>query len=146
LIEIDRGRTPMFTNLSVFTYSFAMASHAGARQALIAQNMANADTPGFQPRDLQPFRSHFADMKEPGGNSRSRGLVAFRPGHLHGHSPSSAHWSEQNDAQTPTDPNKNGVSVEEEMLKAVETRRQHDRALAIYKSSLSVLRSSLGRP
>ena len=31
------------------------------------------------------------------------------------------------------------------MLKAVDVMRQHDRALAIYKSSLNILRTSLGR-
>ncbi len=43
------------------------------------------------------------------------------------------------------DPNGNSVSLETEMLNAVSAKRQHDRALAIYKSSLTVLRASLGR-
>jgi len=31
------------------------------------------------------------------------------------------------------------------MLRAVDVKRQHDRALAIYKSSLTVLRTAIGR-
>ena len=42
-------------------------------------------------------------------------------------------------------PNGNSVSIEEEMLNAVEIQREHDRALAIYKHSLDVLRLSIGR-
>ena len=55
---------------------------------------------------------------------------------------------ENEDEMPPERPHYEGptVSIEEEMLKAVEVTRQHDRALAIYKSSLSILRSSLGRP
>ena len=44
-----------------------------------------------------------------------------------------------------TNPNGNGVSLEEQMLHAVDVKRQHDRALAIYKFSLGVLRSSIGQ-
>ena len=43
------------------------------------------------------------------------------------------------------EPNGNSVSVEMEMMKAVDAKRSHDRALAIYRSSLSILRTSLGR-
>ena len=70
-------------------------------------------------------------------------MTATRAGHLHGGT--AAHgWAEF--AVSPSgDPNGNGVSVEEEMFKAIEVKRQHDRALTIYKSSMNILRSSLGR-
>jgi flagellar basal-body rod protein FlgB len=42
-------------------------------------------------------------------------------------------------------PNGNGVSLEQEMVKSVDARRQHDQALAIYKSALTIMRSTLGR-
>ena len=39
----------------------AMASHASARQSVVANNIANADTPGFKARDTQPFeKAQFA--------------------------------------------------------------------------------------
>ena len=43
------------------------------------------------------------------------------------------------------DPNGNTVSLELEMVKAVDADRQHGRALAIYRSGLTILRASLGR-
>jgi flagellar basal-body rod protein FlgB len=49
------------------------------------------------------------------------------------------------DEAQPTDPNGNSVSVEQEILRSVDAKRQHDRAIAIYRSSLKILRSSLGR-
>ncbi|MDG1803103.1 MAG: flagellar biosynthesis protein FlgB, partial [Paracoccaceae bacterium] len=42
-------------------------------------------------------------------------------------------------------PNGNSVSLEQEMLRSVDAQRQHNRALAIYKHTMTVLRSSLGR-
>ena len=45
----------MFQKLEVFRMSAAMAEHAGQRQAIAAQNMANVDTPGYQARRLASF-------------------------------------------------------------------------------------------
>ena len=70
-------------------------------------------------------------------------MTATRQRHLHGGSDAKS-WAEF-DAISSGDPNGNGVSLEEEMLKSVEVKRQHDRALAIYKSSMNILRTSLGR-
>jgi flagellar basal-body rod protein FlgB len=127
----------MFSDLNVFKTAYAMATHAGQRQAVIARNMANADTPGYQPRDLEAFQTAFEKT------GRQSEMTATRAGHLNG-AMAPAPWAEY-EAAPSGDPNGNGVSVEEEMLKAVEVKRQHDRALAIYKSSIGILRTSLGR-
>ena len=42
-------------------------------------------------------------------------------------------------------PNSNNVSVEVEMARGTDAKSSHDLALAVYKSSLDILRSSLGR-
>ena len=42
-------------------------------------------------------------------------------------------------------PNGNSVSVEEEMLAAVEVQREHSQALAIYRHAMGIIRTSLGR-
>ncbi|WP_170327822.1 FlgB family protein [Ruegeria arenilitoris] len=127
----------MFYDLNVFKTAHAMATHAGQRQAVIARNMANADTPGYQPRDIEAFQKAFEN------SGREVAMTATRAGHLNGASGPQP-WVEYEVAPS-GDPNGNGVSVEEEMFKAVEVKRQHDRALTIYKSSMNILRSSIGR-
>ncbi len=127
----------MFYDLNVFKTAYAMATHAGQRQAVISRNMANADTPGYQPRDIEAFRTAF---EKTGGEVA---MTATRAGHQNGDS-GAQHWAEYV-ADPSGDPNGNGVSLEEEMLKAVDVKRQHDRALAIYRSSIGILRTSLGR-
>ena len=42
-------------------------------------------------------------------------------------------------------PNGNSVSIEREMMKASEVRAEHDLALTVYKSSLNLMRSVIGR-
>lgn len=128
----------MFTDLNVFKAASALAVHAGQRQAIVAQNVANSDTPGYRARDIAPF-SQMLTSGEFGSEMR-----ASRARHLNGASGAGPTW-ETTTPVAPADPNGNSVSIENEMLKAVEVKRQHDRALAIYKSSLSILRTSLGR-
>lgn len=126
----------MFENLDVFKISSAMAKHAGTRQALISQNVANADTPGYQARDLPAFRAAYEV-------TGSVGQKATRAGHLNGSALMGS--SDPFDDRGATSPNGNTVSIEQEILKSTDTAREHDRALAIYKSALGILRSSLGR-
>ncbi|MBI6629384.1 FlgB family protein [Pontibaca salina] len=123
----------MFTELKVFKLAHAMASHAGRRQAVVAQNMANSDTPGYAARDI----SSFADLI---GKAGATTMHQTRPAHFSEFAKDAAQGS-----VGAVHRGSNTVSIEEEMLKAVEVTRQHDRALAIYKSSLSILRSSLGQ-
>lgn len=125
----------MFQNLEIFRMAHAMASHAGARQAVVARNMANADTPGYAAQDIAPFAESYLA-------GRNSGLRPTRGTHLNGTAGDYA-VIERRDAVP--DPNGNSVSLETEMLTAVAVKRQHDRALAIYKSSLTVLRAALGR-
>lgn len=138
----------MFENLDIFKMSHAMAVHAGQRQALIAQNVANADTPGYVARDLPEFKVTYEGQAPASGKFESHGMLptsqrATRATHLNGSSMSS-HISPIRQQDTAS-PDGNSVSIEQEMLKATDTLRQHERALAIYKSSLGILRASLGR-
>ncbi|MFW2545414.1 FlgB family protein [Primorskyibacter sp. 2E107] len=124
----------MFQNLDVFRTAMAMARHAGERQAYSAQNIANADTPGYRAKHLPDFQDTL------------RGALvtqrATREKHLNGSTERSVQIFETKDEM---DPNGNTVSLELEMVTAVNAKREHDRALAIYRNSLSVIRASLGR-
>ncbi len=128
----------MFTDLNVFKIAHASAVYAGQRQAIVSQNVANADTPGYKARDIAPFDQLMS------GFTAGSGMRASRANHLNGPSGDGLKW-ETVTPEAASDPNGNSVSIENEMLKAIETKRRHDRALTIYKSSLNILRTSLGR-
>ncbi|WP_136635978.1 FlgB family protein [Pseudooceanicola onchidii] len=127
----------MFKSIDVLRMASAMASHAGKRQGVIAANMANADTPGYRARDVTPF----TEMYRSKGATR---MQATRAGHMFGGGSTSQPdviFADSSDSS----PNGNTVSLEEQMLNGVEVRKQHDRALAIYRNGMTVLRASLGR-
>ncbi len=127
----------MYNSLDLFQTAGAMARHAGARQAVVARNIANADTPSFQAQAIPAFKDVYS-----GGASMH--MRVTRPGHLGGSGAQPAielHQSARGDAS----PNGNTVSIEEEMLHSVEVSREHNRALTIYRHAMTVLRTSLGR-
>lgn len=126
----------MFEKLDVVRMAQAMATHAGARQEAIARNIANADTPGYKAQDLPDFAQTFAALAP-------MAMRATRPGHLMAEDKINVPVPQASGGAA--SPNGNTVSLESEMVKAVEVRQQHDMALAIYRSSTNILRISLGR-
>lgn len=129
----------MFQNLTIFETAHAMGVHAGQKQALIAQNVANADTPGYIARDIPSFANVYAPARDGAFVHR-----ATRSGHLHGSVTGDVTAMAQEDRSFAA-PDGNSVSIETEMLRATDAKRQHDRSLAIYRSTLTILRASLGR-
>jgi flagellar basal-body rod protein FlgB len=127
----------MFDQLEIMKMSHGLARHAAARQAAVAQNVANVNTPGYKRVDVPSFAELHArpdpDM-----------LRATRPGHIG-----------RDEAFAPPVPrtvnggsaglNGNTVSLEDEIVKAAELRQQHDMALMVYQSALTVMRTALGR-
>lgn len=125
----------MFEKLELTRMAQALAAHSGARMAVIAENIANADTPGYKAKDLPPFADVFRDTDLP--------MRATRAGHLTSAGQRSLPVPERGKGHEA--PNGNSVSLEAEMVKSVEARQSHDMALAIYRATSDVIRASLGR-
>jgi flagellar basal-body rod protein FlgB len=127
----------MFDSLEILRMAGSLANHAADRQAHVARNVANADTPGYRARDLDSFAAVYR-------TGDGADLRRTRDGHVgpRGDASSAARLI---DAGGPAAPNGNTVSLEEEMIRSVEVKRGHDVALAVYRSSLDLLRASIGR-
>jgi flagellar basal-body rod protein FlgB len=125
----------MFEKLELTRMAQALAAQSGSRMAVIAQNVANADTPGYKTRDVPAFADVYA--------AEGLELRASRAGHLT--APSAALAPIADTVRGHDSPNGNSVSLEAEMVKSVEARQNHDMALAIYRATSDVIRASLGR-
>ncbi len=127
----------MFDRPEVLGMASAMAQNASVRLSAIARNVANADTPGYRAVDAPSFAESY----------KGAGMVpmrATRPGHIQpARGSDGAGLVFRPDANL--SPNGNNVSLETEMVAAAAVRRDHDLALTIYKTSLGLLRASLGR-
>lgn len=125
----------MFQKLGIFQMASSMARHAGQQQALISQNVAHSDTPGYVGKRLPPFAALYASP-DSGGLQK-----ATRSGHMHGNPDDLTMAAVE--MRGGDSPNGNTINLETELLSAAEAKSHHDRALAIYKSGLDVLRSTL---
>ena len=114
----------------------SLARHSGARQAQIAQNIANADVPGYRARDVASFSESFH-------RSQMNEVRTTREGHVSGRETGPSYRTV--DLGGEASPNGNNVSVDLEMARGTDAKSSHDLALAVYKSSMDILRTSIGR-
>ena len=119
-------RNGMLKDIAILARAGAMARHASERHALIAQNIANADTPGYRARELKPFDVQLVDAARK-GDRMSRGKLTR------------AYDIEGLDAA----PNGNTVSVEDQMARSVDAQSQHKAAMTIYRKALDLMRMSV---
>lgn len=126
----------MFDIPDVMRTAQGMARHAAARQVVIAENIAHANTPGYRARDLADFSATYAGAGK---------MLATRPGHLDAGSQNQAARVTVDSDAPARSPNGNTVSLEREMMRAAQNRQSHDLALAVYSSARGVLRAALER-
>jgi flagellar basal-body rod protein FlgB len=128
----------MFAKPEVMEIAAARAAHAALRQSAIAGNVANADTPGYRAMDVAAFESVWRDTS-------GDGLRHTRAGHIGGQDTPIKGEVSLRAQPGALSPNGNDVSLESEMVVAASVKKDHDLALAVYRTSLDILRTSLGR-
>lgn len=112
------------------------------RQQVIAQNVANADTPGYMARDIRTPTDFAAALNNAGGLQMARTSAA----HI-APPPTAAGRFEGVDApDSETTLDGNAVVVEEQMLKMAESRMAYDAAIGFYQKSLLMLRMAARPP
>ena len=72
------------------------------------------------------------------------GMKATRERHLDQSTQPLSNFAVELTSQEPS-PNGNSVSLEAEMMRSTKVRHDHDLALAVYKTSLDILRAASGR-
>jgi len=124
------------------------------RQRVIAENVANADTPGFVGRDLRQTdfgaalnRAGRLTTTNPGHMTANRSGVVVTSGR---HITSSQGRADDYDAvkspDSETTLDGNTVVVEEQMLKMAESRMAYDAAIGFYQKSMSMIRMAAKKP
>ncbi len=116
----------------------------GKRQEVLAQNIANADTPGFRARDLkQPtFRQLL-------GASATDSVPMERTNAAH---IVPAGSSARNDFKSEEERNaelsisKNSVDLDEQMMKVTKTAMDHQLTVNLYRKHIAMIKAALGRP
>ena len=110
------------------------------RQRLLAENVSNADTPNFRPRDLaQP---DFARQVQQASGQLQLALTS--PQHLAGPSAAGGFASQQN-SKYDVRPAGNAVSLEDEMMKVASNQMDYQAAVSLYSRSMGLIRTAIGK-
>lgn len=108
----------------------------GARQGVLAQNVANADTPGFVAQDLPSFGDMLA------GKAAASSPMRTDPMHLPG-TGSAADGAKKLRGERAPDGNQ--VSLDQQLEKIAQTDTDHEAVTAIYRKYIGMYRTALGR-
>jgi flagellar basal-body rod protein FlgB len=110
------------------------------RQGVIAQNVENVDTPGYEAQDVTPFS--FKTMM------KKVAPVATDPNHIQpvGDDDSNGEGKAASALRTTWElkPDGNAVSSEREMKKAADTATDYQLVSNIYKHSIGLIKTALG--
>src|SRR5438128_1836107 len=109
------------------------------RQRVLAENVANADTPKFQPRDLAPLK---LDQAQP--SAAALALARTSPAHL-ASTAGASQFRLSRGGNFEVRPAGNGVSLEDEMIKVADNQMDYQAATALYSRGLGLIKSALGK-
>ncbi|HHZ08707.1 MAG TPA: flagellar basal body rod protein FlgB [Rhizobiales bacterium] len=112
--------------VQLFDLASRQARWLSVRQAVIAGNVANANTAGFRPLDVEDFATVLSKS--------TPSMVATNARHLGGENPASAVGLSERDSDVPVRPSGNSVRLEDELVKAGEIRRDFELNTAIVKA------------
>ena len=115
-----------------------------SRQRVLAENVANSDTPGFQARDLTPPK--FEAPGEGVSGVTPVALATTEGGHIAGLGPSQSPFRSQSVGKNyEVRPTGNAVNLEEEMMKVAANQMDFQTATALYTHSLNLIKIALGK-
>jgi len=98
---------------------------SGLRQTALAQNLANANTPGYQRKDVD-FESALQSALADGQNLDQ------------------LQFGVQTDASAPMQPDGNSVDVDSESAKLAENGLDYETLVTVAKTRLEILQSAMG--
>jgi flagellar basal-body rod protein FlgB len=124
------------SSLPLFDLAERRLAWTDQRQEVLAQNIANVNTPNWQAKDVRPFA---AALDSVSGVS----LARTDTGHLAGTQDSGAQ-SLLTPAIAVHEPDGNAVTLDEQLTKVADTATQQEIATTLYKKYLSMFSLALG--
>lgn len=129
---MDFNKIPLFTAMS------RRMAWLGQRQELLAQNVANADTPGYVAKDLKP--QTFGDvLRESGAGLQMKASAGTSLGVSSGKARVEQTGSEDKLLSG------NSVTLEDEMMKTAQTAMDYQLTTNLYRKHIAMIKTALGR-
>ncbi len=127
-------------NIPLFEAMQQKMQYHSSRQAVLAQNVANADTPGYMAKDMDA--PNFGAMLGTGMIMATTNAKHMQPG-MNGSSGSGRIADRKNTYEL--NPIGNSVVLEEEVMRVAENQAEYQKTTSMYKKSLEMFRIALGK-
>ena len=132
------------TKLALFDLADRRLAHIGRRQEVLAQNIANADTPGWRSRDLKPFADMLAHATSPPPWQTQPCHLAPRGGAAQANAQGGQ--AQRGQAQGgERAPDGNAVVLDSELGKIADSETSHSLVTGLYAKYLGMFRTAAGR-
>ena len=138
-LTIRQGILMSLTDIPVLGLLKTKMKWHQARQSVLAENIANADTPGFKARDLKALGSENAVA-----GRFDISLARTNASHLSVPSGGIEKFGDSNEKGWEISPSGNAVVLEEQMMKVTENQMDYQAATTLYARSLALIRTALG--
>ena len=126
--------------ISLFDAISSRMSHLSQKQKVIAENVANSDTPQYEAKTVEEF-SFENEMRRP-----SVGLGQTNDGHMAGTLPERTPVADviRDPDAGPASPNGNNVVLEEQLAASARTKGAHEKAVKLYTKHRDMIHTVLG--
>lgn len=130
-------------NIGLFEGLAAKMHFLDQRQKQLAQNIANSDTPSYQPHDLKPvdFGAVLRDVTKSGGVS----IETTASNHMTLNGGVDDPKAREQRRTFEIAPDGNAVIMEEQMVKASQNTIDYNLMTSLYQKNLTMLKIALGR-
>jgi|SRR4051812_28555129 flagellar basal-body rod protein FlgB len=124
---------------TIFKLMQERLGYLGQRQKVLAQNIANADTPNYQARDMQPVNF----LKALDEQQARLQPAATNGRHLPPLHPAAQFKIDGMKRPYETKPDKNSVVLEEQMVKLSDTQLSYQTTTSLYKKYTDMIKMAL---
>ena len=131
-------------NIGLFEALSAKMNYLDERQKVLAQNIANSDTPGYTPKDLTPV-DFGRVLTEATGDTKTIRPTTTNKGHLPAYNEIEDGDSRHQRKAYEVAPAGNSVVLEEQLLKTNKTQMDYNLMTTLYQKHVSMMRTALGR-
>ncbi|HUF80745.1 MAG TPA: flagellar basal body rod protein FlgB [Burkholderiales bacterium] len=128
------------TNLPLFSMLRTRMHWHQERQRLLSENVANADTPNFRPRDLAPPQF---DQLRPGAGALA--LQRTSSAHVASLNGASSRFQDAQSGAYDVRPAGNAVVLEDEMIKVAANQMDYQAVTSLYTRSLGLIKAAVGK-
>lgn len=131
------------TKLPLFETMRERMGYLSVRQTVLAENVANANTPGYRARDVEA--PDFAAMAS-GEAAPVAKLITTNSMHIATGPGNPGGFKVREAPDSESTPNGNSVVLEEQMTRVAQTQMDYTTVTQLYRKALNMLRMAAGSP